>query len=311
MRRNARTRRDGRWRWARRCVEGITSRASVSRTRSNEANLGAFLTPAGTPAANEGTGDAHALHYTRPPPATTRRSSSNASHARARRNGRWRRARRCEAGVVRSSSSLANGIECGRFDPLAATRPTTARAPNRSPVPASKVALPDATEWAFRSRTRPPSSPATTRRASANAPQRGRSAIAGGDDHAGAKRATAIAVLFGERATTRGRGATANGDERGGARRALSVRVPALWSRRRRAARRTGRALRVRTPRLRRQPRCAAHRRTPGTRALLKLKSGRTGWVEMDLAQIPGGVHLPYWSVTLPNHRAHRQIRDR
>jgi hypothetical protein len=73
MRRNARTRRDGRWRWARRCVEGTTSRASVSRTRSNEANLGAFLTPAGTPAANEGTGDAHALHYTRPPTRLNRR----------------------------------------------------------------------------------------------------------------------------------------------------------------------------------------------------------------------------------------------
>jgi hypothetical protein len=148
--------------------------------------------------------------------------------------------------VIRSSSRLANRIE--RREPS---------------FRAGTLAANDATRAAHARRlTRPPSSPATTRRASANAPQRGRSAIAGGDDHAGAKRATAIAVLFGERATTRGRGATANGDERGGARRALSVRVPALWSRRCRAARRTGRALRVHTPRLRRQPRCAAHRRT-------------------------------------------------
>jgi hypothetical protein len=241
-----------------------------------------------------------------------RRRQRRAAHRRTRRtrgrvvteggdeHGGARRASYVRALASRTGSNAGDLTRWRPLDRLQRVRQT-----------ASKVALPDATEWAFRSRTRPPSSPATTRRASANAPQRGRSAIAGGDDHAGAKRATAIAVLFGERATTRGRGATANGDERGGARRALSVRVPALWSRRRRAARRTGRALRVRTPRLRRQPRCAAHRRTPGTRALLKLKSGRTGWVEMDLAQIPGGVHLPYWSVTLPNHRAHRQIRDR
>jgi len=62
-RRDARAHRDGRRRCARRCGEGITSRASASRTRSNDA-----------------TGDAHARQYTRPPvtPAATRRPSANA-----------------------------------------------------------------------------------------------------------------------------------------------------------------------------------------------------------------------------------------
>jgi hypothetical protein len=86
-RRDARGKRDGRWRWAHRCEEAPSVRA-----------------PSGErPAANGATRDAHARQYIRRLPrcAAHRRTRRN---ARARRNGRWRRVRQCEERVIRSRS---------------------------------------------------------------------------------------------------------------------------------------------------------------------------------------------------------------
>jgi hypothetical protein len=69
-----------------------------------------------------------------PSPATMRRSSANASHARARRDRTWGRVRWCEESVISSSSGLAKRIERRSLEPLAATRtaePRTLKANTR------------------------------------------------------------------------------------------------------------------------------------------------------------------------------------
>ena len=109
-----------------------------------------------TPAANDAPRDAHARRLRRPPRrAAHRRTRRN---ARSQRTGRRRRARRCEEALLSSADLVVSHRERPRRTTGLGVRTLVDDASPSSPVP---ICLP-----------------------SANAPQRGRSATEGGDEHA-------------------------------------------------------------------------------------------------------------------------------